>query len=175
MIVDQLLLLFISHASESIILSFERAIKRSQSCGDNLLNLPSLGSGAVWWEAESSDAPASADSGRQDIVGIKILPTSKIVGIEVSFVLVCLLETTMTSFDDWIEKIGKYFVGFLISSYHAYCHDERVAWIVDASLDGSVEGEAIGCLQFGELGVDFRCDALGHVVVVLGEIWEARM
>ena len=68
--------------------------------------------------------------------------------IEICFVLVCLLESTMTSFDDRVKEISKDIVRLFISSNHADCHDEGVAWIVNTSLDSSVEGEAIGSLQW---------------------------
>lgn len=45
-----------------------------------------------------------------------------------------------------------------------------VTWVVDASLDDIVQGESARCLLFPQIGVHFRCEHLGHVVVVLAEV-----
>ena len=91
--------------------------------------------------------------------------------IKICLVNVILLEATMTSFNDRIEKICKHIVGFFISSYHANCHDERMAWIIDTSLDSSVEGEATHGLLASKLQKYIWVEALCHVVVVHREVW----
>lgn len=45
-------------------------------------------------------------------------------------------------------------------------------WVVHASLDDVVQGEAAGCLLVPQLLVYVRGERLGHVVVVHGEVGE---
>merc|ERR1712136_375962 len=95
----------------------------------------------------------------------------KVVWVQVGLVLVGLGVTVVTVRDDWIEKIGPNFVGFFITSNASDSHDEGMSWVVDTGLDGHVESVTSGCLDISELGVHFLGQDLGHVVVVLGEVW----
>lgn len=49
--------------------------------------------------------------------------------------LVSLLVTIVSGFDDGVEEIGENFVGFFITSDGTDSHDEGVAGIVNTSLE----------------------------------------
>merc|ERR1719481_1661730 len=95
----------------------------------------------------------------------------KVVGVQVGLVLVVLSVTIVTVGDDWIEKIGPYFIRFFVTSNASDSHDEGMSWVVDTGLDGHVESVTSGCFDISQLSVHFLGQDLGHVVVVLGEVW----
>ena len=61
-------------------------------------------------------------------------------------------------------------IGLLVSSHHAHGLDEGVAWVVHPSLDGLVQGVAVGSGLITQLGVDGRRQVTGHAVVVQAEV-----
>merc|ERR1719290_197389 len=63
-------------------------------------------------------------------------------------------------------------VGLLIASHSAGGHDEGVAGVVHASLDVVIHGEAAGGRLSPQLLVHLLGQNLGHVVVVLSQVWE---
>ena len=80
------------------------------------------------------DRSSSSNSGRRNVVGVEGGVHLDLGGVEVSLVLVSLLVTVVSGFDDGIEEIGKNFVGFFITSDGTDSHDEGVAGIVDTGL-----------------------------------------
>ena len=53
--------------------------------------------------------------------------------------LVSLLVTIVSGFDDGVEEIGENFVGFFITSDGTDSHDEGVAGIVDTGLEDGLK------------------------------------
>ena len=85
---------------------------------------------------------------------------------------VCFLVAIVTRFDHRVKDVGKDLVRLFISSYHSNGHDEGVTWVVYPRLDGSIEGEAIWCLERGELSIDFFAEVFCHVIAVLRKVRE---
>lgn len=61
-------------------------------------------------------------------------------------------------------------IGLLVSCYQANGFDEGVARVVHARLDGLVQRVTVGRGLIAQLGVDGRCQAAGHAVVVFAQV-----
>ena len=133
------------------------AVESIKSADRNALDLSSLSSGAPWRKSISSDRSAGSDSDRKDVLGIEGLFHDEVVG-EIGLVHVSGLVSTMSSLDNLIEEFSKGFVGIFIASNAADGHDEWVAGVVDASLDGIIDGEA----GFGLSGSHSLVELGGH-------------
>lgn len=73
-----------------------------------------------------------------------------------------------TDLDSPVES--SYLVGLFVPSHHAHRLDEGVSRVVHPSLDALVQGVPVGGHLVPEAGVDARCQALGHAVVVLAQV-----
>lgn len=63
-----------------------------------------------------------------------------------------------------------YLIRLLITSHHAHCLDERVAWVVHAGLNALVQGPAVGGGFVTEPCVDGWRQVAGHAVVVFPQV-----
>jgi len=138
---NQLLLRGVGHFIKGEVLAFKIAVESIKSAKRDALNLSSLSSRAPWRKSISSDGSAGSDSDGENVVGIKGLLHDEAVG-KVGLVRIGGLVSTVSGFDDLVEKLGKGFVRVLVTSNAADGHDEGVARVVDAGLDGIVDGEA---------------------------------
>jgi len=168
-VVDELILLGISHLGQGVVLALEFTLKTSESIDGNLLNSATLTTGAVGWERDVLDGASGTDTGREHILLIEDT-TLKVVRVEVGLVLGVLAVSAVTSVNDGVQKVGEHLIGLLITGDASDGHDEGMSGVVDASLDDAVEGAAGWGDLVTELGIDLGGHALGHPIVVLGEV-----
>jgi len=171
MVIDQLVLLFFSHTVQWVVFSLEWTVQFVEGGKGDGFDLSTFGTSAEWGKADTTDASSGTDTGREDVFWVHVGTSLKVVWVQVGLVLVGLGVTVVTVRDDWVEKIGPDFVALFITSNATDGHDEGMSWVVDTGLDGHVEGVTSGCFDISKLGVHFLGQDLGHVVVVLGEVW----
>jgi len=168
-VVDELILLGISHLGQGVVLALEFTLKTSESIDGNLLNSATLTTGAVGWERDVLDGASGTDTGREHILLIEDTAL-KVVRVEVGLVLGVLAISAVTSVNDGVQKVGEHLIGLFITGDASDGHDEGMSGVVDASLDDAVEGAAGWGDLVTELGIDLGGHALGHPIVVLGEV-----
>merc|ERR1719268_427196 len=96
--------------------------------------------------------------------------TLEVIGVQVGLVLGVLAVSVVAAINDGVEKVGENLIGLLITSDASDGHDEGMSGVVHTGLDDAIEGASGGSDLVAELGIDLRGQALGHPVVVLGEI-----
>jgi len=168
-VVDELILLGISHLGQGVVLALEFTLKTSESIDGNLLNSATLTTGAVGWERDVLDGASGTNTGREHILLIEDTAL-KVFGVEVGLVLGVLAISAVTSVNDGVQKVGEHLIGLFITGDASDGHDEGMSGVVDASLDDAVEGAAGWGDLVTELGIDLGGHALGHPIVVLGEV-----
>ena len=80
------------------------------------------------------------------------------------------LVAVVSGFNDWVEELFKDFIRLFVTGDATDGHDEGMAGVVDASLDGMVDGIAGGSLLGSHALVHLKSQHVGHVVVVLLEV-----
>jgi len=171
MVVDELFLFLICHLAQGVVLSLELSIKTSEDLSRDLLNFTTLSPRTIWRQAQTTNAAASSHSARKDVLRVK-LGIIEALPIEVSLVLGIRAISTMTLVDYWVKEVLEGVIALFISGNTADGHDERVAWVVNTTLNGLVESVPIGSLYITVLSVHLRGEDLCHPVVVLAEVWK---
>lgn len=74
--------------------------------------------------------------------------------------------------NQWPQHASKplHLIRFFISRDHAHCLNERVAWIVNPSLDALINGIAARGPLVPQFGINCWSEALSHAVVVFTKI-----
>jgi len=169
-VLDELLLLGVGHAGERVVLAGELAAEVGETVDNDLLDLVSLGTAAPWWESVAADGSAGSDSRGDDVVHVKVL-ADNLGWVEAGLVLVGGLVAGVSVLNDWVEELLEHLVRLLVTGDAADGHDEWMAWVIDTGLDGIIDGVARWGLAGSHLLVELLGQDLGHVVVVLAEVW----
>merc|ERR1719295_141754 len=168
-IVDQLILLGVSHLGKRVVLTLELTLKTGEGIDGDLLDGTALTARAVGRQGDALDGAAGTHAGRQNVLLVEET-TLEVVGVQVGLVLGILAVSVVTAVNDGVKKISENLVGLLITGDTADRHDEGMSGVVHTGLDDAVEGASRGSDLVAELGIDLRGQALGHPVVVLAEV-----
>ena len=104
MVVDQSLLLLVSHVAQRVVFPRQVTGQASQSLGDYLLHHPAFGPRAGRRQAEAADATAGTDPGRQDVLGVEVA-TSYLGGVQVCRVDVIDPVAVVSLVDHGVEQL----------------------------------------------------------------------
>ena len=171
MIGDQLLLLLVSHLLQRVVLALEVSAETAERFLQNFLQLAALPAVAGRGQTVASDAPAGADSAAEDVVGVELSVSFDVSRIQVSRMFRVLSVSAVSRRDDRVEEGSEFLVGVLVSGDTAYRHDVGVSRVVHSGLDSFVYRETRVRLPSEQLTVDLVRHALGHPIVVFGQVW----
>ena len=101
-------------------------------------------------------------------------PATDLRGVQVSFVHIGFLEAIVALFDNRIKKVRESFVRLFVSCNGSNSEDERMAGVVNTSLNGLVQCKSTGGHFIAKFAVQARCQMLRHQVVVVAEIGVVR-
>jgi len=166
---DQLILLGVGHLGKRVVLTLELTLEAGEGIDGDLLDGTTLTTSAVGREGNALDGAAGTDAGRENVLLVEDA-TLEVIGVQVGLVLGVLAVSVVAAINDGVEKVGENLIGLLITGDASDGHDEGMSGVVDASLDDAVEGAAGWGDLVTELGIDLGGHALGHPIVVLGEV-----
>jgi len=168
---DKSVLLFISHITKWVVFTGKFTTKTGQSIDNDLFDFASFGSAAPWWQAESSEGSTGSNSGRENVVHVKVF-SDDFGWVQASNVFVVWFVTSVSGFNDWIEEFFENFVTLFVTSNSANSHNEWMTWVIDTGLNGIIDGVAGWSLSSSHSLVEFFVQNSGHVVVVFSEVRE---